>query len=73
MREKVRAREREGREGGARERETERDSVREWIEKEREKGKVQDMNTVNMSHVSFVPYISIHSVYTLPAFKGPRL
>ena len=76
MREKERARERggrggEGREGEEREREEERE--RKWIKREREKGRVQDMKSVNMSHVTFVPYISINSDYTLPAFKVPRL
>ena len=54
------------------EREREREKEK-WIEREREKGRVQDMNSVNMSHVSFVPYISINSDYELPAFKVPRL
>ena len=57
--------------GGEREREEEREEK--WIKREREKGRVQDMKSVNMSHVSFVPYISINSDYTLPAFKLPRL
>jgi len=55
------------------ERERKRERERKWIEREREKGRVQDMNSVNMSHVSFVPYISIISDYTLPVFKLPKL
>ena len=43
------------------ERERKRERERKWIEREREKGRVQDMNSVNMSHVSFVLYISINS------------
>ena len=59
-RERMSERERgKGEGGGEREREEERE--KKWIKREREKGRVQDMKSVNMSHVSFVPYISINS------------
>jgi len=62
-RERKREREREKEEGQEKERKGEGggEKERESIEEEREKGRVQDMNSVNMSHVSFVLYISINS------------